>query len=137
VSERDWKAYGLIAQGFVGQAMRVTVAANSLKLSPEKPGAAGQYIWIDPPWSMWRGEKELVNGGDAPEPEDPVYDQNFRAFCDRVAAIRGVALDDVRFVGDDTTEFLFESELRLIVWHQEVEPGDPRRYDDWYARKDE
>ncbi len=137
VSERDWKAYGDIARRFIGQPLRLSVAANSLSLRAEVGLPNAQYIWVDPPWSMWQGDKEIANGGQAPEPGDPAYDRQFTEFCDRLVDLRDSTLQDVRFIGDDTTEFVFQSGLRLVAWHQAPDSGEQLWYDDWYAKHEE
>lgn len=133
MSERDWTSYGDAARRLCGRTLRLVIATNSLKLT----AGVGQYIWIDPPWSSRASEEELVNGGDAPEPDAPDHDETWKAFCDRLAPLQDVVLREVRYAGADVTEFLFEGGLRLVSWRQATAVDDRLGYDDWYARHDE
>ena len=130
MSERDWTAFGDVAQRFCGQTLRFGIAANSLNLN----AGTAQYIWIDPPWSVRQSGEELVNGGDAPDPEEADYDAAWKEFRDRLAPLKDAILREVRFTGDDTTEFLFEGGLRIVAWHQAPNQDDGLWYDDWYAK---
>ena len=137
MSENDWKAYGAIARRYVGSRLEVSVATNSLKLWPTNQPRKGRYVWIDPPWRLLRGDEVIVSGSDYPDHSEASYAPQFAAFCDRLSAIRQSRLEDVRYVGEDATEFAFRHNLRLLVLHQAAGPDAADWYDDWYARDDE
>ena len=137
MSGRDWQAYGEIAGRYVGSRLGVSVATNSLKLWPSNQPRKGRYIWIDPPWRLLQGGEQIVSGSDYPDHNDASYASEFKAFCDRLEPIRESRLKDVRYIGQDTTEFSFEHDLCLLVLHQAAGPDAADWYDDWYARDDE
>jgi hypothetical protein len=144
VSRRDQSVYGDIAARFVGEAMHVGLAANSLQLVPMTAlrTPSERYIWIDPPWRLVRHEDEVVTGAYCPEwePTDDEakvteYSIHFKAFCDAVAVLRGAILEAIVHDGDGTTRFVFGLGFTLVV-----SPGEAALehrivgHDDWYAK---
>jgi hypothetical protein len=64
--DKDAAEFGAIVDSLVGHRCERTLATNTIKLhfnTEESPGD-GQYIWIDPPWFLYEGEREVTTSTD-------------------------------------------------------------------------
>ena len=133
MSVNDQRSYGEIARGWVGLSFHLGIAANSLKLTPTT-SAAERYVWIDPPWWLWRDQEEVASGADCPATDEAEQKEKFKWFCDLLSPLEGARLEAINFLEDGTSEFCFESGLRLVVGHTEEPESERLWYDDWYAK---
>jgi hypothetical protein len=72
VRDKDAAKFGAIVEGLVGSACEPILATNSIKFifdADEDPRGRA-YIWIDPPWGLFRDAAEVTSSAvynDAPD----------------------------------------------------------------------
>ena len=137
MSRYDFETYAPIAKYFVRKALRVTFAANSLTIGLKSHGPPGVYIWIDPPWRLYRHRVLISWPDDYPRPGPPLMLRREQRWFARSRDFYTSSrrLFSVGLCSDDTARFVFDAgwELRVPAWDKARD--ESRWYDDWYARR--
>ena len=124
-----------MARRLIGQALQLGLPTNSLKLMAYATRHHRDYIWIDPPWELLRGDLRLVRAADYTSSADSDYLPRHTEWGSRVRLLLdGAVLTDVAALPDGSAEFVFARDLILRVVATETEPDESRWYDDWYAK---
>ena len=128
MKDRDAKEFGNIVNMLVGKACNRTLAVNSLKFrfSTHSDPKGRQYIWIDPPWSLFKGPRKITASIDYTESGFLEWSGLFSP------------LDKTKLVSWSTDEhgttFRFAEDLRIVVPLDRKKRSKEDWYDHWYAR---
>jgi hypothetical protein len=135
MSEKDVQAYRVVAESFVGRRVFVSVLTNTLKLIMDSRHAGPEFLWIDPPWALLRGQVVIVSAESYPsDHEAPDSGERFKAWAALAGPLEGVTFERIGRSSDGSVEFHFSGDLRLVVPTGIDDLNDDSWYDHWYAR---
>ena len=127
MATRDAEEFGSVVDHLVGRACERSLATNSIKFrfDTEVDPKGMRYIWIEPPWTLYRGDSIVTSSGD-------YSDDTFRAWSRHFEA-----LNRTTFVGwegrDDGTIFKFSGECTIFVPAGYANREENGWFDHWYA----
>lgn len=133
MSKRDWKRDGALVRGLFGLPLTCALPTNSIKLMADPEEHRRSFVWIDPPWQLLKGDRFITGAADYPDPELPEYLALHEAWGAVVMPLlNGAVLEAVTQLGDESTEFRFQGDVRVQVG----DGGEPQGwYDDWYLKR--
>ena len=94
-----------IIEGFVGKECERTLACNTLKI---RFGEKNPYIWIDPPWQLFRNEVKITASIDYPEEEE-----GFRVWSETLNPLNRTVLTKYDYSVKDGLSLYFSNVYRL------------------------
>jgi hypothetical protein len=133
LSQFDLATFGKLAAQLRFQRPSVTFAANSIKLKFSLgAGDKDRYVWIDPPWELWRNHRTFLYSASYPTPQSAVGRREERAWLRNARWFRpGAFLALSRELGP-AARFRFANGWSIIA-SAAVTVRDPEQwYDDWY-----
>jgi hypothetical protein len=125
--DKDAAEFGAIVDRLVGLHCERTLATNTIKLHFNTEGPrGGQYIWIDPPWVLYEGDREVTTSTD-------YDDSHFLAWSELFQPLNSTLLEAWHEDDSGGSVFVFSHGYRLFVPHV-LEPGfEYSWYVHWYA----
>lgn len=114
-----------IIEGFVGNVCERTLACNSLKLrfSHKK-----SYIWLDPPWTLYRSDIEIASPDDCPEQSDA-----FQQWSDALNPLNRVIFTVYEYTEHGDLKLIFDNDLSLHIPSSDEPFDEEDFYSHWYA----
>lgn len=136
MSLRDFETYAGIAREFRFHRMRPTFATNSIKLyRAASKGRFVPYLWIDPPWQIFRGNEAFLHSSTYPQVERPGSRIREREWLKHARGFPGGYLLSLRLERfQQRVVFCFADGWRIETPMDNPEPDPDGWYDDWYAR---
>lgn len=127
--DKDAAKFGAIVEGLVGSACEPILATNSIKFifDVDEDPRGRAYIWIDPPWGLFRDAAEVTSSAvysDAPDDY-----ANWRTLF---RPLDGAVLEQWREDRSGGSIFEFAG-YRLVVPHLNESPFEDAWYIHWYA----
>lgn len=110
---------------FVGKTCERTLACNSLKI---RFGEKRPYIWIDPPWALRKGDRQITSSDEYPQSDD-----EFANWSDTLAPINTAVLSGFERRGNDALLLQFNNGYSLDVPSLQEPIDDEDLYHHWYA----
>ena len=122
------KEYGAIVNRLVGQECERTLACNSLKLrfNVDRDFRGDQYIWIDPPWDLERGNIHITSSQE-------YSDDRFDAWSELLNPLNRTKFISWEQKASGATIFNFTGDYSLHL-PPDYEQDEDYWYDHWYAR---
>jgi len=122
--DKDAAEFGTIVDALVGARCQRSLATNSiiLRFEAEQDPSGHRYIWIDPPWTLSEGDREIATSSG--------YTQaGFEEWSELFHPLDSTVLQAWREDGAGGTEFVFSHGYRLVV----PRANEPAFEDSWYV----
>jgi hypothetical protein len=126
--DRDAEEFGAIVDALVGDRCERSLATNSIKLrfGADQDPRGGRYIWIDPPWTFWEGDREITSSF--------AYDAaRFHAWSEVFQPLDSTVLEAWEEDGAGGSVFVFAHGYRLVVPRKHEPVSEDAWYVHWYA----
>jgi hypothetical protein len=110
--DKDAAEFGAIVDSLVGGRCERTLATNTIKLrfNTEQDPRGRQYIWIDPPWALFEGDRGVTTSAD--------YDEgHFAAWIELLQPMDSTLLEAWHEDDSGGSVFVFSHGYRLVVPH--------------------
>jgi len=128
----DYKQYLEHAETFKFKRVRPIFAINSIKIVHASRVRPGHYIWIDPPWTVYKDSKPFRVSSSYPDPHKPVHWHTESMWF---KSVRPFYTSDLRFLSI-TYRTHYGTRFRLSNgWQINAFDsfGDDVEEDDWYV----
>ena len=110
--DKDAAEFGAIVDSLVGGRCERTLATNTIKLrfNTQQDPRGRQYIWIDPPWALFEGDRGVTTSAD--------YDEgHFAAWIELLQPMDSTLLEAWHEDDSGGSVFVFSHGYRLVVPH--------------------
>ena len=131
MTEQDFNDSKQLLDTLVGESFQYSLATNSIKLHFFSEGCDRgiQYIWIDPPWRIYR-RGSLEFSSDTYPTERGAAEDNWFKNCPIPVPAK---LLSYRHEEDGSFCFMFSEDYDLILPHFPTERNCDDWYDHWYV----
>jgi hypothetical protein len=122
----DVRRFGSAADALIGRAFTASLATNSLKLAFDPENHRHEYIWIDPPWTLYHQADLTMSASE-------YSDNAFKAWTEQLTPVRSAEFLSWSVSPDFTTTFELDRGYRFVLPPQDSQPGEDCLFDHWFA----
>jgi hypothetical protein len=114
-----------LIKSFVAKTCERTLACNSLKL---RFGHKKTYIWIDPPWTLCKGDSVITSSDDCPEDTDA-----FKIWSESLKPLNKTVFAAFEHTTEGDLRLIFDHDFNLRIPFTSNTADDEDFYAHWYA----